>query len=70
MKLGELIRAERKSRKVTLEKLAKTTGLDIALLSEAETGIRNLTREQLKQIAKGLTKFPSQFEIVIGRLLR
>lgn len=52
-KLGNLIKEARTDAGLTQEQLArKISGLSATDISEAERGLRDLTQEQLKQIAK------------------
>lgn len=52
-KLGNLIREARTEAGLTQEQLArKVTGADASDISQAERGLKDLTQEQLKQIAK------------------
>ncbi len=52
--LGEFIREQRQSAKISLRELAKTAGVSNPYLSQIERGLRKPSAEILQQIAKGL----------------
>ncbi len=52
--IGEYIRVQRNSAKVSLRQLAKLTGVSNPYLSQIERGLRKPSAEILQQIAKGL----------------
>jgi transcriptional regulator with XRE-family HTH domain len=52
--LGEFIREQRESAKISLRELAKTAGVSNPYLSQIERGLRKPSAEILQQIAKGL----------------
>jgi transcriptional regulator with XRE-family HTH domain len=52
--LGEFIREQRESAKISLRELAKTAGVSNPYLSQIERGLRKPRAEILQQIAKGL----------------
>jgi transcriptional regulator with XRE-family HTH domain len=52
--LGEYIREQRESAKVSLRQLAKLAGVSNPYLSQIERGLRKPSAEILQQIAKGL----------------
>jgi transcriptional regulator with XRE-family HTH domain len=52
--LGEFIREQRQSAKISLRELAKSAGVSNPYLSQIERGLRKPSAEILQQIAKGL----------------
>ena len=52
--LGEYIREQRESAKISLRELAKSAGVSNPYLSQIERGLRKPSAEILQQIAKGL----------------
>jgi transcriptional regulator with XRE-family HTH domain len=52
--LGEFIREQRETAKISLRELAKTAGVSNPYLSQIERGLRKPSAEILQQIAKGL----------------
>jgi transcriptional regulator with XRE-family HTH domain len=52
--LGEFIREQRQTAKISLRELAKTAGVSNPYLSQIERGLRKPSAEILQQIAKGL----------------
>jgi len=52
--LGEYIREQRETAKISLRELAKTAGVSNPYLSQIERGLRKPSAEILQQIAKGL----------------
>src|SRR6059058_6497500 len=52
--LGEYIREQRESARVSLRQLAKLAGVSNPYLSQIERGLRKPSAEILQQIAKGL----------------
>jgi transcriptional regulator with XRE-family HTH domain len=52
--LGEYIREQRQSAKISLRELAKSAGVSNPYLSQIERGLRKPSAEILQQIAKGL----------------
>lgn len=52
--LGEYIREQRTSSRLTLRKLAETAGISFPYLSQIERGVRRPSAEMLQAIAKGL----------------
>src|SRR5919206_748882 len=52
--LGEFIREQRESAKISLRELAKSAGVSNPYLSQIERGLRKPSAEILQQIAKGL----------------
>lgn len=59
LRLGEAIRAERKSIGLSQEALADAAGLDRSHMGRIERGERNLTTLNLLRIADGLSRLPS-----------
>lgn len=53
-KLGEYIREQRKSSRLTLRKLSEVAGVSFPYLSQIERGLRKPSAEMLQAIAKGL----------------
>jgi transcriptional regulator with XRE-family HTH domain len=52
--LGEFIREQRQTAKISLRELAKSAGVSNPYLSQIERGLRKPSAEILQQIAKGL----------------
>ena len=52
--LGEYIREQRTSSRLTLRKLAEAAGVSFPYLSQIERGVRKPSAEMLQAIAKGL----------------
>ena len=52
--LGEFIREQRETAKISLRELAKSAGVSNPYLSQIERGLRKPSAEILQQIAKGL----------------
>jgi len=52
--LGDFIREQRQSAKISLRELAKSAGVSNPYLSQIERGLRKPSAEILQQIAKGL----------------
>ena len=52
--LGEFIREQRTSAKISVRELAKSAGVSNPYLSQIERGLRKPSAEILQQIAKGL----------------
>ena len=52
--LGEFIREQRTTAKISLRELAKSAGVSNPYLSQIERGLRKPSAEILQQIAKGL----------------
>ena len=52
--LGEFIREQRESAKISVRELAKSAGVSNPYLSQIERGLRKPSAEILQQIAKGL----------------
>ena len=52
--LGDFIREQRVSAKISLRELAKSAGVSNPYLSQIERGLRKPSAEILQQIAKGL----------------
>lgn len=52
--VGQRIRTIRGERGMTLDDLYVETGLDISLLSRVERGIRSLSKENLRLVARAL----------------
>jgi transcriptional regulator with XRE-family HTH domain len=52
--LGEFIRDQRKGAQLTIQKLARSTGVSVPYLSQIERGLRRPSAEILQAIAKGL----------------
>jgi transcriptional regulator with XRE-family HTH domain len=53
-KLGDFIREQRQTAKISLRELAKSAGVSNPYLSQIERGLRKPSAEILQQIAKGL----------------
>ncbi len=53
-KLGDFIREQRETAKISLRELAKSAGVSNPYLSQIERGLRKPSAEILQQIAKGL----------------
>ena len=52
--VGEFIREQRKGARLTIQKLAGSTGVSVPYLSQIERGLRKPSAEILQAIAKGL----------------
>jgi transcriptional regulator with XRE-family HTH domain len=52
--LGQFINDQRKTSRLTLQKLAETAGVSVPYLSQIERGLRKPSAEILQAIAKGL----------------
>ncbi len=52
--LGEYIREQRETSRLTLRKLAEVAGISFPYLSQVERGVRKPSAEMLQAIAKGL----------------
>jgi transcriptional regulator with XRE-family HTH domain len=52
--LGQFIRDQRTSARLTIHKLARSTGVSVPYLSQIERGLRKPSAEILQAIAKGL----------------
>jgi transcriptional regulator with XRE-family HTH domain len=52
--LGEFLREQRRSARLTLRQLAEQTGVSNPYLSQIERGLRRPSAEVLQQLAKGL----------------
>lgn len=59
--IGNILKAIRKERKLTLKELAEQTGVSISFLSQVERGKSSVTLESLKKIADALNVNPTMF---------
>jgi transcriptional regulator with XRE-family HTH domain len=59
-RFGEVIRAERKSRNLSQERLADLAGLDRTQVQRLERGLYNPKLETIERLARALQKFPSE----------
>lgn len=67
--IGKIIRAERKSVRLTLRQLSRLSGVSIAHLGRVEQGLRQPSTRTLQKIAKPLGFDLYELLVVAGHLL-